>query len=198
MTSFFLIEIPFFPSVFCFVFALFSSFNVETYEISETEQWHNHLRKQTSNTNKRKWKSFNFNENRKLVRTFTLSLLVVWILFHALFITKTRALTKQTFTNLIYKTISEFQMRIYLRHPEIGRAFRSCIVNPQSPIDAKIHAIIKKLTIISNLHGTMIIVKIKVCKMEKKIIICLYYVWIACGSPFNDQKNCWSKCMHSK
>lgn len=65
-------------------------------------------------------------------------------------------------------------MRNYLRHPEIGRAFKSCIVNPHNPIDAKIHAIINKLTIMSNLNGTMNIVMMKVCEMEKKIIIFCY------------------------
>lgn len=71
----------------------------------------------------------------------------------------------------VNKTVSEFKMSLYLRHPEIGRAFRSCIVNPQSPIDANIHAIINKLTVMSNLHGTMNIVEITVCEMKKKIII---------------------------
>lgn len=83
----------------------------------------------------------------------------------------TNSVIKQTFTNFVNKTVSEFKMSLYLRHPEIGRAFRSSIVNPQSPIDAKIHAIINKLTVMSNLHGTMNIVKITVCEMEKKIII---------------------------
>lgn len=57
----------------------------------------------------------------------------------------------------------------YLRHPDIGRVFKSCIVNPHKPIDANSHATNNKLISMINLIGTMKIVKIAVCKKKQKI-----------------------------
>lgn len=56
----------------------------------------------------------------------------------------------------------------YLRHPDIGRVFKSCIVNPHKPIDANSHATNNKLISMINLIGTMKIVKIAVCKKKTK------------------------------
>lgn len=62
----------------------------------------------------------------------------------------------------------EFTFKFYLRHPDIGLVLRSCIVRPQSPIDANIHATSSKLVIINNLIGTMNIVKIAVWNGNQK------------------------------
>lgn len=52
----------------------------------------------------------------------------------------------------------------YLRHPDIGLVFKSCMVIPHSPIVASIHAMTSKLVIINSLQGTTMTVNIAVCE----------------------------------
>lgn len=66
-----------------------------------------------------------------------------------------------------------------LRHPDIGVAFRSCIVKPHNPIEASIHAKISKLDIMNILHGTTNIVKIAVWKWIRNIVMkCLHNYYL--------------------